>query len=95
MDTVVNGGGWSWIGYGFVITFLPLMIIGIIARVVYKINYFTIMGLIAGSTTDPPALAYSNATAGNDMPSVSYATVYPLTMFLRVLTAQVLVLSFA
>ena len=95
VDTVVNGGGWSWIGYGFVITFLPLMIIGIIARVVYKINYFTIMGLIAGSTTDPPALAYSNATAGNDMPSVSYATVYPLTMFLRVLTAQVLVLSFA
>lgn len=95
VDTVVNGGGFSWIGYGFIITFLPLMIIGIVARAVYKINYFTIMGLIAGSTTDPPALAYSNATAGNDMPSVSYATVYPLTMFLRVLTAQVLVLSFA
>lgn len=95
VDTVVNGGGWSWIGYGFIITFLPLMIVGIVARSVYKINYFTIMGLIAGSTTDPPALAYSNATAGNDMPSVSYATVYPLTMFLRVLTAQVLVLSFA
>ncbi len=84
-DTVINGG-YAWIGYGFIITFLPLMIVGMIARVVYKINYFTLMGLIAGSTTDPPALAYSNNIAGNDMPSVGYATVYPLTMFLRVLT---------
>ena len=94
VETVVNQGGFSWIGYGFIITFLPLMIIGIIARWVYKVNYFTLMGLIAGSMTDPPALAYSNATSGNDMPSVGYATVYPLTMFLRVLTAQALVLSF-
>lgn len=94
VDTVVHGGGFSWIGYGFIITFLPLMIVGIVARGVYKVNYFTLMGLIAGSTTDPPALAYSNATAGNDMPSVGYATVYPLTMFLRVLTAQALVLCF-
>ncbi len=90
-DTVINGG-YAWIWYGFIITFLPLMIVGMIARVVYKINYFTLMGLIAGSTTDPPALAYSNNIAGNDMPSVGYATVYPLTMFLRVLTAQLLVL---
>ncbi len=95
VDTVVNGGGFAWIGYGFIITFVPLMIIGVIARAVYKINYFTIMGLIAGSTTDPPALAYSNATSGNDMPSVGYATVYPFTMFLRVLTAQALVLCLA
>ena len=94
VETVVNQGCFSWIGYGFIITFLPLMIIGIIARWVYKVNYFTLMGLIAGSMTDPPALAYSNATSGNDMPSVGYATVYPLTMFLRVLTAQALVLSF-
>lgn len=94
VETVVDGGGFSWIGYGFVITFIPLMIIGIIARWIYKVNYFTLMGLIAGSMTDPPALAYSNATAGNDMPSVGYATVYPLTMFLRVLTAQALILSF-
>lgn len=91
VETVVNGG-YAWIGYGFIITFLPLIIVGMIARVIYKINYFTLMGLIAGSTTDPPALAYSNAVAGNDMPSVGYATVYPLTMFLRVLTAQLLVL---
>jgi len=95
VDTVVNGGGFAWIGYGFIITFIPLIIIGVIARAVYKINYFTIMGLIAGSTTDPPALAYSNATSGNDMPSVGYATVYPFTMFLRVLTAQALVLCLA
>lgn len=94
VETVVDGGGFSWIGYGFIITFIPLMIIGIIARWIYKVNYFTLMGLIAGSMTDPPALAYSNTTAGNDMPSVGYATVYPLTMFLRVLTAQALILSF-
>lgn len=92
VDTVVHGGGYAWIGYGFIITFLPLIIVGIIARWIYKINYFTIMGLIAGSTTDPPALAYSNGVAGNDMPAVGYATVYPLTMFLRVLSAQLLVL---
>jgi len=92
VDTVVNQGGFAWIGYGFIITFVPLMIVGSIARWCYKINYFTLMGLIAGSTTDPPALAYSNGVAGNDMPAVGYATVYPLTMFLRVLTAQLLIL---
>ena len=91
VETVVNGG-YAWIGYGFIITFVPLIIVGMVARMVYKINYFTLMGLLAGSTTDPPALAYSNAIAGNDLPSVGYATVYPLTMFLRVLTAQLLVL---
>lgn len=91
VDTVTNGG-YAWIGYGFIITFLPLLIVGILARWVYKVNFFTLMGLIAGSTTDPPALAYSNGIAGNDLPSVGYATVYPLTMFLRVLTAQLLVL---
>ena len=95
VDTIVNNGGFAWIGYGFIITFVPLMIIGCIGRYFYKVNYFTLMGLIAGSTTDPPALAYSNATAGNDAPSVGYATVYPLTMFLRVLTAQLLILFFA
>ena len=95
VDTIVNNGGCAWIGYGFIITFVPLMIIGCIGRYFCKVNYFTLMGLIAGSTTDPPALAYSNATAGNDAPSVGYATVYPLTMFLRVLTAQLLILFFA
>lgn len=95
VDTIVNNGGLAWIGYGFIITTIPLLIIGCIGRYFCKVNYFTLMGLIAGSTTDPPALAYSNATAGNDAPSVGYATVYPLTMFLRVLTAQLLILFFA
>lgn len=95
VDTIVNNGGFAWIGYGFIITTVPLLIIGCIGRYFCKVNYFTLMGLIAGSTTDPPALAYSNATAGNDAPSVGYATVYPLTMFLRVLTAQLLILFFA
>ncbi len=94
IDTIVNNGGLSWIGYGFVITTIPLLIIGTIGRYFFKLNYFTLMGLIAGSTTDPPALAYANMTAGNDAPAVGYATVYPLTMFLRVLTAQLLILLF-
>ncbi|MDR1780244.1 MAG: putative transporter [Tannerella sp.] len=94
-DTILHRGGLAWIGYGFIITTIPLLIIGFIARKFCKLNYFTLMGLLAGSTTDPPALAYSNATAGNDAPAVSYATVYPLTMFLRVLTAQVIILMFA
>ncbi len=70
VDTIVNNGGFAWIGYGFIITTVPLLIIGCIGRYFCKVNYFTLMGLIAGSTTDPPALAYSNATAGNDAPSV-------------------------
>ena len=94
IDTIVNNGGLSWIGYGFAITTIPLLIIGTIGRYFFKLNYFTLMGLIAGSTTDPPALAYANMTAGNDAPAGGYATVYPLTMFLRVLTAQLLILFF-
>ncbi|RNC65377.1 putative transporter [Proteiniphilum sp. X52] len=93
VDTVINGG-YKWVGYGVIITVVPLLIIGVIGRKVYKLNYFTLMGLIAGSMTDPPALSYANTTAGNDMPAVSYATVYPLTMFLRVITAQLLILLF-
>lgn len=91
IETIVNGG-WRWIGYGAIITILPLLIVGIFARVVLKLNYYTLMGLISGAMTDPPALAYANATAGNDMPAVSYATVYPVVMFLRVLTAQLFIL---
>jgi putative transport protein len=93
VETVLNGG-YLWIGYGVIITLLPLLIIGLIGRKVCKLNYFTLMGLIAGSMTDPPALAYANASAGNDVPAVSYATVYPLTMFLRVISAQLLILIF-
>lgn len=93
VETILNGG-YKWIGYGAVITVLPLIIIGTIGRKFYKINYFVLMGMISGSMTDPPALAFSNASAGNDTPAVSYATVYPLTMFLRVITAQLLILIF-
>jgi putative transport protein len=93
VDTVVNGG-YRWIGYGMIITVVPLLIVGLFARKVFKINYFTLMGLIAGSMTDPPALSFANQTAGNDIPAVGYATVYPLTMFLRVITAQLMLLLF-
>ena len=88
----IAGGGYRWIGYGAIITIAPLLLVGFLARIVFKMNYYTLMGLISGSMTDPPALAYSNATAGNDMPAVGYATVYPVVMFLRVLTAQIFIL---
>lgn len=91
VDTVVNGG-YKWIGYGVLITIIPIFIIGIIGRKVYKLNYFTLSGLLAGAMTDPPALAYANEMAGSNAPSISYATVYPLTMFLRVLCAQLMIL---
>ena len=94
VDTIVNQGGLNWVGLGVIITIVPIMLIAVLGRVVFKLNYFTLMGLMAGSMTDPPALAYSNAISGNDSPAVSYATVYPLTMFLRVLTAQLLILIF-
>ncbi len=92
IDTVVNQGGYMWVLYGIIITMLPILLVGIFARKVFKLNYFTLMGVVAGSMTNPPALAYSNATASNDVPAVSYATVYPFMMFLRVLTAQLFVL---
>ncbi|MBE6210771.1 MAG: putative transporter [Rikenellaceae bacterium] len=91
VDTVINGG-YVWIGYGAIITILPILLVGIFARFALKMNFYTIMGTLSGSMTDPIALAFSNTTAGNDMPAVSYATVYPVTMFLRVLTAQLLIM---
>ncbi|MDR2556664.1 MAG: putative transporter, partial [Bacteroidales bacterium] len=92
ISTIVNGG-YVWIGLGFIITVVPLLIIGIIGRSFCKLNYFNLIGLMSGAMTNPPALAYSNAVAGHDTPAVSYATVYPLTMFLRVLCAQLLILA--
>ncbi len=94
VDTIVNQGGYRWIGYGVIITVIPLLVIGIIGKKWLKVNYFTLMGLMAGSMTDPPALAYANSVSDNDAPAVSYASVYPLTMFLRVLVAQLLILLF-
>lgn len=94
VETLLNGG-YVWIGYGVIITLLPLLLIGFIARKGYKLDYFTLMGLIAGSTTDPPALAYATSqSSANDRAAVAYSTVYPLTMFLRVLTGQLMILLF-
>ena len=92
VSTVVDGDGLLYVGCGFLITVIPLLIMGAVARFHYKMNYFMLMGLIAGSNTDPPALAYSNQTAGNNAPAVGYSTVYPVSMFLRILTAQLLIL---
>ena len=93
VQTVVEGSGLLYVGYGFLITVIPLLIIGMISRFYCKVNYFTLMGLIAGSNTDPPALAYANQTSGNDAPAVGYSTVYPLTMFLRILAGQMILLT--
>ena len=93
VQTVVEGDGLLYVGCGFLITTIPLLIIGTIARLYYKVNYFTLMGLIAGSNTDPPALAYANQVTNSDAPAVGYSTVYPLAMFLRILTGQMILLA--
>lgn len=92
--TVFNQQGALWVLYGFIITVIPLLVISIIARAKYKLNYFSIMGMMSGSYTDPPALAYANKYAGSDTPAVAYSTVYPLTMFMRVIAAQIVILFF-
>ena len=93
-DTVVQGDGLKYVGCGFLITVIPILIIGTIARLKFKFNYFTIMGMLAGTYTDPPALAYANASCSKEAPAVGYSTVYPLSMFLRIFTAQIVVLFF-
>ena len=91
IDTLVNGSGLEWMGYGIFITFVPLMIVGVIARLYAKLNYLSICGLLAGSMTDPPALAFANEMKeDNGAASLSYATVYPLVMFLRIISPQLL-----
>ena len=95
VQTVIEGDGLLYVGCGFLITIIPLIIMGVFARKYYKMNYFKLMGLMAGATTDPPALAYANQTANNNAPAVGYSTVYPVTMFLRILTAQLLILILA
>lgn len=94
IETLITGNGLLMMGAGFLITIIPLLIVGIVARCVFKLNYFTLLGLVAGSSTNPPALAYSNTIAPNDEPAVAYSTVYPLTMFLRIISAQLLILLF-
>ena len=90
--TVVQGDGLKYVYTGFLITIIPILIMGTIARLKYKFNYFTIMGMLAGTYTDPPALAYANSVCSKEEPSVGYSTVYPLSMFLRIFTAQLIVL---
>ncbi|HIR36993.1 MAG TPA: putative transporter, partial [Candidatus Limisoma gallistercoris] len=91
-ETVFTAQGLRWVTWGFIITFVPLMIMAFVARWKFKFNYLSILGIMSGSYTDPPALAYSNKVANNDAPAVAYSTVYPLSMFLRVITAQLLIL---
>ena len=93
-ETVAQGDGLLFVLTGFLITILPILIIGTIARLRYRFNYFTIMGMLAGTYTDPPALAYANSVCSKEAPAVGYSTVYPLSMFLRILTAQIIVLFF-
>ena len=93
-NTVVEGDGLLYVLAGFLITIIPILIVGPIARMKFKFNYFTIAGMVSGAYTDPPALAYSNSICSKEAPAVGYSTVYPLSMFLRILTAQLVVLFF-
>jgi putative transport protein len=93
-NTLVNGDGMLYVLTGFLITIIPILLVGPVARIRHKFNYFTIMGMIAGTYTDPPALAYANSICSKEAPAVGYSTVYPLSMFLRIFTAQVIVLFF-
>ena len=91
---MVAGDGLKYVYTGFLITVLPILIMGTVARKKYHFNYFTIMGMLAGSYTDPPALAYANQSCSKEAPAIGYSTVYPLSMFLRIFTAQIIVLFF-
>ena len=93
-ETVVEGDGMLYVLTGFLITIIPILVVGPIARMKFKFNYFTIAGMIAGTYTDPPALAYANSICSKEAPAVGYSTVYPLSMFLRIFTAQIIVLFF-
>ena len=94
ISTLLSGDGFIWMGYGAIITFIPLILVGFVSRIILKRNYLEICGLLSGSMTDPPALAYANSIAQSEAPSVAYATVYPLVMFLRIFIAQLLILLF-
>lgn len=94
LETVIDGDGLKYVYTGFLITVIPLLIVGLIARWKFRFNYFTVIGMLAGACTDPPALAYANSICSKEAPSVGYSTVYSLTMFLRIFTAQIIVLFF-
>lgn len=94
VEILVNGDGLYWMSYGVMITLIPLLVMGFVARLVFKCSYFEICGLLSGASTDPPALAFATYSAGSDAPAITYATVYPLTMILRILMAQMMILVF-
>ncbi|MDR3625406.1 MAG: putative transporter [Ignavibacteriaceae bacterium] len=94
VNTLLTGDGVLWMEYGAIITLVPLVLVSLFAKLVLKRNYLEIIGLLAGASTDPPALAFANATSGSDVPALTYATVYPLTTFLRIMIAQMMVLFF-
>jgi putative transport protein len=92
VNTLVQGDGFRWMLLGACITLIPLLVVALIARIFMKLNYASLCGVLAGSMTDPPALAFAGQVTGSEAPYVSYATVYPLTMLLRVIGAQALIL---
>lgn len=94
VEILVNGDGLYWMSYGVMITLIPLLVMGFVAKLVFKCSYFEICGLLSGASTDPPALAFATYSAGSDAPAITYATVYPLTMILRILMAQMMILVF-
>ena len=91
--STLAGGGYVWVGYGVLITVIPVLVMGLLGRLVFKLNYFALVGTLAGSMTNPIALSFVTSSSPNDIPAVSYSTVYPLTMFLRVVSAQILILA--
>ena len=93
VTTVFTANGLSWVGYGALITIVPLLIGGLIGRYVFHLNYYTLIGVLAGANTNPPALRYANDLTTSDSPAVAYATVYPFAMFLRIITIQILILT--
>jgi putative transport protein len=94
-NAFATGDGWYWMAMGAVITLVPLLIVGYIAHKKFRRTFFEVCGLLAGASTDPPALAFAIKTAGSDVPTATYATVYPLAMILRIVAAQLLIMLFA
>ncbi|MBO7286863.1 MAG: putative transporter [Bacteroidales bacterium] len=92
LHTIIEGDGLLYVAYGIIITIIPIIIIGLLGRYVFHINYFSLAGLISGATTNPAALAFASQSANNDKPAVAYSTVYPLTMFLRIISGQIILL---
>lgn len=93
VNCIINGNGLIWVGYGAIITIIPLLLGGIIGRYIFHLNYFTLIGVLAGANTNPPALHYGNDLTASDSPAVAYSTVYPFAMFLRIITIQILILT--